>query len=142
MSLETNKAITRRFFEEIFSQGKMEVADELFTSDHVNEGPGIFPGLPEGPEGIKMLVGTYRQTFPDLKFSVDEQIGEGDKVVTRWTAIGTPKDQMSDIPVPDTAKTATGVTIIRIANGQIAHSWAIFDQFGLMQQLGFIPSTD
>jgi predicted ester cyclase len=142
MSLEDNKAISRRYFEEVFSQGKLDVADEIYTPNHINAGPAVFPGLPSGPAGIKMLVTVYRDAFPDVKFTIDEQIAEGDKVVTRWTATGTPKDNASDVPMPDTAKTSTGVTINRFVDRMIAESWAIFDQFGLMQQLGIIPTTD
>jgi len=142
MSLEDNKAISRRYFMEVFSQGKLDVVDEIYTPDHINTGPAVFPGLPDGPEGIKMLVTAYRNAFPDVKFAIVEQIAEGDKVMTRWTATGTPKDDASDVPLPDTLKTSTGVTINRFVDGMIAESWAIFDQFGLMQQLGIIPTTD
>src|SRR5512139_4156001 len=89
MSTESNKAIARRFLEEVFGQGKLAVADEIVAPDHVDRGPSTLPGLPPGPEGSKMIVTVYRNAFPDIQFTIDEQIAEGDKVVTRWTGYGT-----------------------------------------------------
>ncbi len=89
MLSETNKTVSRRFFEEVFGKGKLNVLDEIIAKDHVNSGPGALPELPTGPEGTKKLVTVYRNAFPDVHFTIDEQIAEGDKVVTRWTADGT-----------------------------------------------------
>jgi steroid delta-isomerase-like uncharacterized protein len=142
MSAESNKAQARRFFEEVFSQGKMEVINEIVAPNHVNHGPGSMPGLPDGPEGTKQFVSFYRKAFPDTHFTVDEQIAEGDRVVTRWTAHGTQKGEMPGIPVTGRGATVSGVTVDRFANGKIVESWGIFDQMGMMQQLGVIPSQE
>jgi hypothetical protein len=100
MSTEANKAVSSRFFKELFSQGKLAVADEIVAPDHVDRGPGALPGSPPGPAGSKLLVTTYRNAFPDLQFTIDEQIAEGDKVVTRWTGRGTHKGELAGIPPP------------------------------------------
>ena len=142
MSSETNKTLSRRFFEEVFSKGNLNVLDEMIARDHVNSGPGTIAGLPTGPEGTKQLVTVYRNAFPDLHFTVDEQIAEGDKVVTRWTADGTHKGELQGIPATGKVSTVTGIAIDRIVNGKIAESWGIFDQFGMMQQLGVIPTPE
>ena len=142
MLLETNKTVARRFFEEVFGQGKLNVLDEIIASDHVNSGPGTLPGLPTGPEGTKQLVTVYRNAFPDLRFTIDEQIAEGDKVVTRWTADGTHQGELLGIPATRKTSTVTGITVDRILNGKIAETWGIFDQFGMMQQLGVIPTPE
>ena len=139
MSTEANKAISRRFLEEIFGQGKLAVADEIIAPNHVNSGPGALPGLPPGPEGSKQLVTVYRNAFPDVQFTIDEQIAEGDKVVTRWTAHGTHTGELAGIPATGKSSTVTGMGVDRIMNGKIVESWGIFDQFGMMQQLGVIP---
>ena len=97
MSTESNKAIARRFLEEVFGQGKLAVADEIIAPDHVNGGPGAVPGIPPGQEGSKMLVTVYRNAFPDVHFTIDEQIAEGDKVVTRWTGRDTHKGELAGI---------------------------------------------
>jgi len=142
MSTETNKAVSRRFLEEVFGKGKLNVLDEIIAKDHVNSGPGTLPGLPAGPEGAKQLVTVYRNAFPDVHFTVDEQIAEGDKVVTRWTGHGTHKGELLGIPATGKTSTVTGIAVDRIANGMIAESWGIFDQFGMMQQLGVIPTPE
>ena len=139
MSAEANKAVARRFLEEVFSQGNLAVADEITAADHVNLGPAALPGLPPGPEGNKQLVMLYRNAFPDVQFTVDEQIAEGDKVVTRWTGRGTHEGELAGIPATGKSTTVTGIAVNRIVNGKIVESWGIFDQFGLMQQLGVIP---
>ena len=142
MSSETNKTVARRFFEEVFSKGNFNVLDEMIATDHVNSGPGTISGLPAGPEGTKQLVTVYRNAFPDLRFTIDEQIAEGDKVVTRWTALGTHQGELAGIPATGKSSTVTGIAVDRIVNGKIAESWGIFDQFGMMQQLGVIPTPE
>lgn len=142
MSSETNKTIARRFFEEVFGNGKLNVLDEIIATNHMNSGPGTLPGLPVGPDGSKQLVTVYRNAFPDLRFTVDEQIVEGDKVVTRWTARGTHKGELVGVPATGKSSTVTGIAVDRIADGKITESWGIFDQFGMMQQLGVIPMPE
>ena len=142
MLTETNKTVSRRFFEEVFGNGKLNVLDEIIAKDHVNNGPGSLPGLPTGPEGAKQLVAVYRNAFPDLRFTIDEQIAEGDKVVTRWTAHGTHQGELVSIPATGNLSTVTGIAVDRFVNGKIVESWGIFDQFGMMQQLGVIPTPE
>ncbi len=140
MSTESNKAVARRFLEEVFGQGKLAVADEIVAPDHVDRGPGALPGLPPGPEGSKMIVTVYRNAFPDIQFTIDEQIAEGDKVVTRWTGFGTHKGGLAGFPPTGKSATVTGIGVDRIVNGKIVESWGVFDQFGMLQQLGVIPA--
>ena len=142
MLSETNKTVSRRFFEEVFGNGKLNLLDEIIAKDHVNNGPGSLPGLPTGPEGAKQLVAVYRNAFPDLRFTIDEQIAEGDKVVTRWSADGTHKGELVGIPATGKTSTVTGITVDRFVSGKIAETWGIFDQFGMLQQLGVIPMPE
>jgi steroid delta-isomerase-like uncharacterized protein len=139
MLAETNKTVARRLFEEVWNKGNLTVLNEIIAKDHVSSGPGTLPGLPAGPEGSKQLVTVYRNAFPDVHFTIDEQIAEGDKVVTRWTAHGTHQGELVGIPATGKSSTVTGIALDRIVNGKIAESWGIFDQFGMMQQLGVIP---
>jgi steroid delta-isomerase-like uncharacterized protein len=142
MLSETNKTVSRRFFEEVFGKGKLNLLDEIIANDHVNSGPGSLPGLPNGPEGTKQLVTVYRNAFPDVHFTIEEQIAEGDKVVTRWSAHGTHQGELAGIPATGKTSTVTGIAVDRLVNGKIAESWGIFDQFGMMQQLGVIPMPE
>ena len=142
MLTETNKTVSRRFLEEVFGKGKLNVLDEIIAKDHVNSGPGTIPGLPNGPEGTKQFVTAYRNAFPDLHLTIDEQIAEGDKVMTRWSAQGTHQGELAGLPATGKSSTVTGISIDRIVNGKIAESWGIFDEFGMMQQLGVIPMPE
>src|SRR3990172_9262709 len=142
MSTDTNKIVSRRFLKEIFGQGKLTVAGEIIAPNHVNSGPGALPGLPPGPEGSKQIVMVYRNAFPDIQFTIDEQIAEGDKVVTRWSAHGTHKGELAGIPPTGKSSTVTGMGVDRIVNGKIVERWGIFDQFGMMQKMCVIPKPE
>ena len=142
MLSETNKTVSRRFLEEVWNKGNLAVLNEIIAKDHVDSGPGTLPGLPTGPEGSKQLVTVYRNAFPDIHFTIDEQIAEGDKVVTRWTGHGTHQGELAGIPATGKSSTVTGINVDRVVNGKIAESWGIFDQFGMMQQLGVIPTPE
>ena len=142
MLSETNKTVSRRFFEEVFGKGNLNVLDEIVAKDHVNSGPGAISGLPNGPEGSKQFVTAYRNAFPDVHFTIDDQITEGDKVVTRWTAEGTHQGELAGLPATGKSSTVSGIVVDRLVNGKIAESWSIFDEFGMMQQLGVIPTPE
>jgi len=133
--LEENKAIGRRAFEEVWSQGKLDVIDEILTADFVGHIAGS-PGI-QGPESYKQFATMYRTAFPDLKFTVEDQIAEGDKVVNRWTFTGTHKGELMGIP--PTGIQVTGIDIYRIAGGKILEAWVNGDALGMWQQLGAVP---
>ncbi len=140
MSTEQNKAVVRRLFEEAFGKGNLAVLDEIVAPNQVNGDPGALPGMPSGPEGAKMLITNYRNAFPDLRFTIDEQVAEGNTVVTRWTAHGTHNGELAGLPATGKPATVVGMGIDRIENGKIVESWGLFDQFGMLQQLGVIPA--
>jgi steroid delta-isomerase-like uncharacterized protein len=137
MSVEENKAVVKRFIEEVQNQYKLELVDQLFDpsyKDHAS-GPGIVPGI----EGFKQFFGMMLQTFPDLHATIHDQIAEGDKVVTRKTFSGTHKGDFRGLP-PTGKQIELGVIdIFRISGGRIAEHWMQADFLGLMQQLGMIP---
>ncbi|MBI3362976.1 MAG: ester cyclase [Chloroflexi bacterium] len=136
---EANKAISRRFIEDGFNKGNMAAIDEIVAPGHTNSGPGSLPGLPPGPEGSKQIISVYRNAFPDLQLTVDDVIAEGDKVVTRWTGRGTHKGELAGIPPTGKTAVTTGMGVDRIVNGKIVESWGIFDQLGMLTQLGVVP---
>jgi len=138
MSTEDNKALTRRFRLEVFSQGNFAAIDEICGPDWTYHDPQ--GNWPRGSQGMRQLVNFYRSAFPDLHFTIEDEVAEGDKVVQRWTARGTHKGELMGIPPTDRQVTVTGITINRIANGKIVDDWANFDALGMMQQLGVIPA--
>jgi len=134
---EENKALVRRAFEEVWNQGKLDVIDEIFAADfvyHIAGSPDI-----HGPDGEKQFVTMHRTAFPDIKFTVEDWIAEGDKVVTRWTFTGTHKGELMGISPTGVQVTMTGISIGRIAGGKIVEVWGNADSLGMLQQLGAVP---
>ena len=135
---ESNKALLRRDLEEVWNQGNLDAIDELFAADVIlHEAP---PGALSGAEGVKQVVAGYRAAFPDLHFTIEDLIAEGDRVVNRWSLTGTHKGELMGIPPSGKQVTSTGISIVRIADGKIVEIWGASDQLGLMQQLGAVPS--
>lgn len=141
MSTEENKAIVRRWLEECYNEGNLAVADELIATNYVNHNAphGQTPGL----DGENQYVTMIRSAFPDFHLTIEDQIAKGDKVVTRCTVGGTYKGGLEDIPSTTAIGkqvTITEILIHRIAGGKVVEGWIEFDQLGLWQQLGVIPS--
>lgn len=136
--LETNKTIARRFCHDIWGKGDLAAADELIAENLVDNNPA--PGQGPGREGHKQVLLAFRSAFPDLSFTTDDIIAEGDKVVLRFTARGTHQGDLMGIPATGKAITMSGIEILRIADGRIAERWSQEDEMGLMQQLGVIPA--
>jgi predicted ester cyclase len=91
---EENKALVRRYFEEIWDKGNLELIDELFTTNFVRHGPTATEGEVRGPEAFKDLVSMYRSAFPDLRVAIEDLIAEGERVVTRWRTRGTHQGEL------------------------------------------------
>jgi predicted ester cyclase len=98
MSAEQNKALVRRFVEEVQSQGNIDALDEICSPEFVNRSSP--PGVPSNCEGVKQLTAMFRQAFPDSYFSVEDMMAEEDKVATRKTFHGTHKGEFMGIPQP------------------------------------------
>lgn len=137
MSTEDNKTNVRRFIEEGWNQGNTAVFDELFAADYLGHDPN---GPLHGPEGFKQYFATYRSAFPDTHLTIEDQIAEGDKVVTRWTATGTHQGPLMGIVPSGKHVTITGITITRVASGKAVEAWVNFDTLGMLQQIGTIPA--
>jgi steroid delta-isomerase-like uncharacterized protein len=136
--LEANKAISRRVVEEVFNQGRLEAADELVSPDFIGHDPAL-PEPMRGPDGLRAQAEGYRSAFPDMRLTIEDEIAEGDRVVTRWMARGTHQAELFGIPATGKQATVTGMTIDRIVDGRIVETWNNWDTFGLLQQLGAIP---
>jgi steroid delta-isomerase-like uncharacterized protein len=141
MSGEDNKALVQRVFREVWDTGTLDRVDDLFGAQFVRHGPTSLEGDISGRDGFKQLVTMYRTAFPDLKVPIDQQVVEGDLVVTRWTARGTHGGDLQGIPPSGKAITVSGVLIDRVAGGQIQEEWAVYDSLGLMQQVGAQPAA-
>jgi steroid delta-isomerase-like uncharacterized protein len=135
---EANKAIARRLIEEAWNRGSLAAVEELVDAGYV----GNFAIQPEplrGPEAYKGFAAGLRAAFPDLEFTVEDLIAEGDKVVVRWTNRGTHRGALMGLPPTGRRVEGTGMWIHRIAGGKIVEEWGQSDVLGLLQQLGAIP---
>ena len=139
MSVEENKAIVLRSYEEIINTGDFDRAEEVFTSGFVDheEVPGL--AGPPGIEGFKQAFSILRGAFPDLRMDVHDMIAEGDKVVARVTVQGTHQGEFMGMPPTGNRVEVSATDIFRIEGGKIAEHWGNFDNLGMMQQLGAIP---
>ena len=137
MSPENNKALVRRFYEEVFNQRNLAVVDEICTSDHQFHNP---PTTLHGREEFKQLLSLYLTAFPDARFTVEDEIAEGDRVASRYTFRGTHQVALMGIPPTGKQVTVTGIIMNRIAGGKSAEGWLNFDALGLLQQLGVVPA--
>jgi steroid delta-isomerase-like uncharacterized protein len=133
-----NKAIIRRSFEELFTRGDLSVADEIFAADYVGHDPAL-PHDIHGPEEFKQFVRMYRSAFPDLELTIEDQIADGDEVVTRFTARGTHRGELMGIPPTGRTVVVTGVSIDRLVDGKSVESWTHYDVMSMIQQLGIAP---
>ncbi len=138
---EENKALVRRYFEEIWDKGNLDLIDELFTTNFVRHGPTATEGEVRGLDGFKALVSMYRSALPDLRVPIEDLISEGDRVVTRWRARGTHQGElMGNAPTGDRAS-VSGILIDRISGGKIEEEWVDYDTLHLMQQIGGVPQS-
>ena len=136
---EANKKLARRFIEEALNKGDFRVIDEAVSNDYVYREPTI--GERRGRDGFKQLLTMYRTAFPDCAMTVEEQIAEGDRIVTRWTARGTHRGELFGIAPTGKQITVTGIVISRFAQGKLVEDLEIYDSLGLMRQFGVVPAT-
>ncbi len=137
MSAEENKALAHRVLEEMFNKGNLDVADELLAPDYVNHDPAM-PEDIHGPEGFKEYVGAYRSALSDIHVEIEDQIAEGDKVVTRWIGTGTHDGEFAGIAPTGKRVTLPGMEIVRISGGKLVEGWEGYDSMNMMRQLGAI----
>jgi steroid delta-isomerase-like uncharacterized protein len=137
MSPEENKAVVRRFVEEVFNQGNLAAVDQFLAADYRDA--NALPGQEPGREGAKRAFTLYRAVFPDLRYTIDEMIAEGDRVATKKTFTGTHTAEFFGIPPTGRRVTLQYADIMRVRDGKIVEHWLSMDQLSFMQQLGVIP---
>ena len=125
---EQNKMIVHNFAEEIWNEGNFEAVTTYFAADFVDHSPAM-PDQPPGAEGARQVFAAYKAAFPDLGFTTEELMSEGDKVVWRWTSTGTNTGSMMGMPPTGKQATITGIEIYRMAGDKIAERWGNFDHW-------------
>ena len=138
--MEENKAIVRRLMEESFGGGKPELVDDLLDPDFVRYDPYIEAGEVRGTQTVKENIVWFRNAFPDLSCTVEEQVAVCEKVVSRWTLRGTHRGDFFGIAGTGNRVVFTGIQIDRLdESGKIVEERAEFDLLGAMRQVGAIP---
>ena len=140
MSAEENKEKARRLMEEAFGQGKVDVVDEVLAPNFVCYDPNSEAGEVRGADTIKGEIEYFRNAVPDLTYTVEDQIAEGDKVVTRYTASGTHQGEFFGVRPTGNRIEMSGIQIDRFdESGKMVEEWPEYDLLGAMRQVGAVP---
>jgi steroid delta-isomerase-like uncharacterized protein len=140
MPSQHNKDIVlRKWYEELWNNWNVSVADDLFTSDYVLHVSGV--PVPMDRAGAKQVVQMFSVAFPDLKHTVDEMIAEGEAVAARWTVRGTHQGDFQGIAPTGKPVRLSGTTVHHLADGRIVETWLTFDNLEMLQQLGAVPRS-
>ena len=137
MPIEENKAIARRWGEEIWGKASLTAIDELLAPDFVFNYPA--PGVTPDLEGYKKTVTMLTAPFADIQGSAEDMVAEGDKVAVRWVWRLTHTGEFMGIAPTGKQVTVTGISILRIVGGKIVEEWGEMDTLGMLQQLGALP---
>ena len=142
MSTEENKMAIRRLTDEALNQGNMDVLDHVLADTFTYHDPAN-PGV-TSRDDYKQFVTALRTTFPDIQFTIEDEVADGDQLAIRWTMRGTHRGDlvMPAGPIPPTGKQVqvSGITLIRFTEGKVVEEWQNADNLGFLQQLGVIPT--
>ena len=137
MGIEESRAIVRVYFEQLLNQGNLDVVDSIVTPNYVLHDPNFFFGDLYGPEALKQFVRAGRTAFPDIHFSIEDQISEGNKVGTRWVATGTHDGTYMGIAPTGNRITVAGFALQHFEGSKIVEEWANYAALDLLRALGF-----
>ena len=140
MSTEANKAMIRQWVDEAWNNGDFSHAEQFYTADYTYHDPSAPAGMPKGPQGIIGMVSMYRVGLPDVHMTIEDMVAEGDKVVWRWSVVGTHNGPLMGIPPTGIKSENGGIIITRFVNGKWAEDWNNWDTLGMLQRLGVIPA--
>jgi steroid delta-isomerase-like uncharacterized protein len=139
MSAEQNKAIVRRYFEQVVNGNDRAAAEQLVAPDLVFTSP-YTPAPTRDRASFLGMIGMLHAAFPDLTLVERDAVAEGDRVATRWTVSGTHRGEFMGLPATGRRFTITGMSIYRVAGGKIVEGWVNDDSLGMLQQLGALPA--
>ena len=138
---EQNKAVVRRWLEEVLNQGKVEVLDEICADAYVEYDPA-FPGGHLRREELKQAIPVYRSAYPDLRFVIEDMIAEADNVAVYWAMSGTHLGGFRGMPPTGKHVEADGMTPVRLRNGISIEARSFWDATGLRQKIGVPPPAE
>jgi steroid delta-isomerase-like uncharacterized protein len=138
---EANKRLVSRAVEEVWSKGNFSILDEFVLEDVVVHSADPADDI-HGPEGITQFYSGLREAFPDIHFTIEDQIADGDQVVTRWTASATHRGAFQGLPPTGKAVRMAGIDIDRFVGGRVAECWSMVGELSILQQLGALPGSE
>ena len=141
-SNHNNKDIARRLIEEGFNKQDLHIVDDLVTTDALTHDTQTPIVIGKGPEGLKRSMQPYMAAFPDAKLTIEREVSEGDYVVQFVRTRGTQTGGLPGVPATNKKTDVTGIITSKFKDGKIVETWSLFDQLGLMQQLGVVPLPD
>jgi len=131
--------LSHRIIDEVWNQKNVDAADQLISSDCVVHDPH---SVHKGLDGYKQFVREYLNAFPDLHFTIEDQVVDEHGVATRWTATGTHQGELQGIPATGRRVTVSGILLSKAKEGKFVESWSSWDTMSLLQQLGVMPSRE
>lgn len=134
MSVELKDKV-RRFYEVAYGQGDLMVVDELIAPDCILNDPSM-PHMSRGTQQVKNMITEYRKAFPDLRFTITEQISEGESVATRWTVRATHRGSLGTMAATNRPIEIDGMLFTRFREGKVVEARVIWDAMGFYAQLG------
>ncbi len=135
----SSKTLVRRTWEEVVNQKNLDLLDELFAADYVHHDPSLPPDMQRGLDAYRLVLTMFFDAFPDLQGTIEDVVGEGDKVASRLRWRGTHQGELMGIPPSGKQVDFTLQAIHRIAEGKIVEGWVNYDTLGMMRQIGAIP---
>jgi steroid delta-isomerase-like uncharacterized protein len=137
------KQVINRFVEELWNERRLDVADVIFANDcvtHQLQSGGPADAMPRGPQAIKEHVTSWIASFPDLHFSIEQILSEGDRVVMQLLVEGTHQGAWFGIPASGKRLQIRMFTVHRVVQGKIVEDWVLVESLGILQQLGIVPN--
>ena len=139
MTEAANKALIRRWFDEVWNKGQEAAVDRLFAERGIAYGLGDTDAEVRGPEQIKQFVRNMRSSLPDVHITIEDIVAEADKVMVRVLLEGTHTGDGLGVPPTGRRVRVAGIVLARISNDQIVEGWNSWDQLGLLRQIGAVP---
>lgn len=134
-----NEAIVQRWWQELWNGGDLAVADEIVAPDFTDHDPASL-WVPPGIDGCKTLVTGYRTVFPDIHFTIEQQVAAENTVVSHWRCRGTHRGELMGTAPTGKEIDVEGISILHLENGKIRHQTTIWDALGMMQQIGAVSA--
>jgi steroid delta-isomerase-like uncharacterized protein len=140
LSPETNKAIIRQMFKQVWNERRLDLIEEFYAEDVLQHILGM--PIKTGLESVRDTTSMILNAYPDLLHTINDEIAEGNKVVSRWTLAGTFAGELNQLPAAGKAIIQSGVTIFHLSNARVDEFWLLSDNPEFMQLLGVVPPDE